>query len=159
MNANNASPATVRPPTRLHFALVAGVALYLMALGLHAEWFVRMSADWEPENAQVTVSEWRERTSAWRRESEAVFAYRFLRDGRLYESDRYSYRSRRHEGVAQHARGDMITAWVNPADPTQSVIARDLKWWDRLYAPFGALLLLATLLKWRSVAKASTAKG
>lgn len=140
-----------RPQSPLHFALVAGFAVFLLALGLHAEWFVYRSADWEPNVAQVTASEWRERSGASRRDSHPVFAYRYIRNQTLHTSERYSYRGRHAEGVAQYRQGDIITAYVNPADPAQSVIARDIRWWDRLYAPFGLLLLIATALKWRSV--------
>lgn len=143
----------IRPPSNAHFAVVAGVAVIITALGLHAEWFVRTTAGWEPTEAQVTTSEWRERAGASRKDTLPVFTYRYIHNETLYTSDRYSYRGRHSEGVAQFKQGEVITAYVNPHDPKLSVIARDMKWWDRLYAPLGTLLLVATALKWRSVAR------
>ncbi len=144
---NTATPAPRASPPAAAFWGLAAFGLFLVVLGLHAEWFIQMSADWEPVPAQVTVSETTSVQRSGRQSIRYLFAYRYIRDGKMYEGARYSYRGRMHEGVSQYQRGDIITAYVSPDDPAFSVIARDLKWWDRLYAPFGMLIILAALYR------------
>ncbi len=63
-----------------------------------------------------------------------VLRYSFRQDGHSYLGDRYSFvdgylvrsQERAQSFVITHPSGSLATCWVNPNDPSQSVVTREL---------------------------------
>jgi len=90
--------------------------------------------------------------------------YRYAVDGRTYEADRVAldrgkdnvgdYQTRMHAWLEEQARRmRTVTAWVDPADPAQAILDRDMRWgllafkavFAGVFLGVGSLFVLAAL--------------
>lgn len=117
----------------------AAVGLGLLAFKVVpdvAEWQAMKA--WQPVPAQVLVAELQEHRGDDSTTYEATGRYRYSYGGRDYESDRVALGSGadnlgdfQQDLAAQLQRaqgsGETVTAWVNPEQPAQAVINRELR--------------------------------
>lgn len=142
--------------------IVAGLGVtYLTFLGP----FLRQRAarDWTPVEAVVEQSRVRSHSSDEDTTYYSVdITYRYHIDGRDYRGDRYNFdtgSSSDYEGkqrvVAAHPPGSTLFVYVNPADPFDSVIVRDmgatlyLGLLPLIFTVIGALALISGILRQR----------
>lgn len=95
--------------------------------------------DWVPVQAQVLDSNLRVNRGSDSTTYRVEARYRYTYDGRAYTGDRVSlhkgsdnigdYHQRWHSRLAHAQRNNQrLTAWVNPADPTEALLDRELRW-------------------------------
>lgn len=117
--------------------LLMGLGIFLfMVLPVLDDW--HDARDWEPVEATLVSAGLETEAGRDGATWEAVARYRYRYGGRGYSGDRVSLGhgsdnighfqqdlARRLERAL--ARGEPVTAWVNPADPRESVLNRDLR--------------------------------
>lgn len=113
---------------------------------------------WTPVEAVVLTSTVKSHRGDDSTTYSVYIAYRYEVDGRAYEGDRYRFISSSSSGreakaavVRQHPAGSRITVYIDPADPTESVVLRDagaglyLGLIPIVFALFGFLFLMLVL--------------
>ena len=133
--------------------LVGTVAV--MALGVIPMRNHVRSRDWVPtpatiEMSRVIVSQSQKGGRSYHPE----VLYRYLWKGELHRSSTIGGWGMRSESgtrkfVANHPVGSSATCFVNPKDPTESVMDRSLSWWMLLSLPFCAFPAFGVML-WRA---------
>ena len=120
--------------------LAAGIILFFMILYLPLSNFYK-SASWESVPAEVTASKLAVKYDSGRRNNKVSYSikieYRYEFNGKICTGDRYDFfRSRNRyytfgglqmqQIVNHHPAGKKITCLVNPENPSESVISREL---------------------------------
>jgi hypothetical protein len=135
------------------------LAIILLAGGLLAAWRLAFgplvdvwrSRDWQPVSARVETVQLVGGMEG--RQLEVRYRYRF--QGREYYSERYGlYRWRADSSpleaaYAELTRAESVEAWVNPRDPGEAVLNRDISWPVMLMAiPACGMVFLGAALLW-----------
>ena len=128
-------------PSRAAMAVPIIFGAVFIAVGLGVTYllfgmpFLRQQAAraWTPVEAVVEHSRVRSHSGDDSTTYSVDIAYRYRIDGREYRGDRYHFRSGSSSGyeakqrvVAAHPAGSTLRIYVNPADPFDSVIVRDM---------------------------------
>lgn len=112
---------------------------------------------WQPAECQLTFSQVSHVSSSSKRSSTTSridIQYRYVWNDRTYTGTRYDFsvgsdnfnEASKQAIVAQHRPGQTVACFVDPNDPTRSVINRDMKWGYLFGAAFGTPFALVPLL-------------
>jgi hypothetical protein len=116
-------------------------------------WNVWSAKSWQPAQCEITFSQVAGAGSHSRDTSRVDIQYRFTWNGQRFTGKRYDFsvgsdnfnNAAKVAIVAQHQPGQMVACFVDPADPTQSVINRDMKWGYLFGLAFGAPFALVPI--------------
>jgi hypothetical protein len=92
--------------------------------------------NWQPAQCEVLFSQVQSSSSGRNSTSRINIQYRYTWNDRLYNGTHYDFNTgsdnfnneAKEAVVAAHRPGSTVPCFVNPADPTQSVINRDFRW-------------------------------
>lgn len=76
------------------------------------------------------------------------FKYEYTFAGKIYTSDKYTYTGGKSEAVCEFKQGQKITAYVNPNDPSFSVIKHGISSYMMAITVIGLLMLVASILSY-----------
>ena len=132
-------PGARRPTGAVAAPAIFGALFIAVGLGVTVPTFVtpflrqRAARAWTPVEAVVERSRVRSHSGDDSTTYSVDIAYRYRVDGRDYRGDRYHFRSGSSSGyeakrrvVGAHPPGSPVRVYVNPADPFDSVIVRDM---------------------------------
>ncbi|ASP40173.1 hypothetical protein CHH28_16475 [Bacterioplanes sanyensis] len=118
----------------LFLAAGVGVFIFTAILPLIKYW---QSSDWQPVNATLTRLELQSNTSEDSTTYKVVASYHFQINGQQYRSHQVSlfggsdnigsYWSDLYSRLKRQRDSNAVIAWVNPQDPTQSLLDRSLR--------------------------------
>ena len=128
-----------RPRGAVAVPAIFGAIFIAVGLGVTVPTFVtpflrqRAARAWTPVEAVVEQSRVRSHSGDDSTTYSVDITYRYRVDGRDYRGDRYHFRSGSSSGyeakrrvVGAHPPGSSVRVYVNPADPFDSVIVRDM---------------------------------
>jgi hypothetical protein len=157
------------------FGLIFGAVGFGVAYGVSglALMNVQSARHWQPAQCEITFSQVTVSRSSDSDTSRIDIQYRYTWNDHTYAGKRYDFSvgsdnfnaPRKAEIVARHQPGQTVACFVNPADPTQSVIDRDMHWAYMFGLAFGtpfALVPVAILGVWlyaRRRTKQALARG
>ncbi len=131
--------------------------LMFLLPGLAISWFfgvrpilkVLEARDWEEAPARVLESEVRTHRGSDSTTYSIQISYTYEWGGQTFQSDRYDFWSGSSSGyqskarvVRQYPRGHEFMAFVNPSNPSESVINREFRWAYAIIAGFSSLFVL-----------------
>jgi hypothetical protein len=153
---------------------VSLIGLVLLAGGLAAGYFFALQdlRDWVAARAHVPVPAEIMQVDLEKSKSKGAFAtypttkvtarYRYQYNGRTYNSSRVSFHtSHENIGYSRHLyerldkawqNGEPVTAWVDPRDPQQSLLDREMRWIFFAFKSVITLLLITLGLKLAGIA-------
>lgn len=117
----------------LLFMAIGGVATWLLSFGVWQR--VMQSADWPEVQAVIVSSEVVVSRSSDSTNYRPHIVYRYRWQEREYTAENWSFirissgRGWAEDKVAAYRPGTEHTAWVNPADPDDAVLEREMGWW------------------------------
>ena len=110
---------------------------------------------WSQTRATVIQSKAVESYSQERRRTTYVFEYKYRVGDKDFTSRRYSFRfasGDQSTAVKRHSRGDEITVYYDPDNPSHSVVDRDSSpWWNYLVLAFVVLIPIAFSVRYVNV--------
>ena len=126
--------------------LVFLLGLVLLGMAVRAFWIDLSNPMTLAIEGVVITSETRTSYSQHRHNSVAAFEYQYEYRGRTYTSDRYHYKTGSNaEAVKRFRPGQRLTVYIDPEQPSQSIIERGLGWLNYAWLGFGLLLSIASL--------------
>ncbi len=146
------------------FGLVFGAVALLTVYGISGAALLNVyhAQSWQPAQCQITFSQ--VLSTGSKGTSRIDMQYRYVWNDRAYTGARYdfsvgsdNFNSARKEAiVAQHRPGQTVACFVDPSDPTHSVINRDMRWGYLAGAAFGVPFALVPLFILWSLNRART---
>ncbi len=140
----------------LLFLAGGGLGVYL--LGLQPLWDAWRSRDWQPVTVVLEQVDLGTSPGAGNRGAQVAVSYRYRVAGREYQGSRYGPHVWMDNGDAQRAAyADLLyrrraQAWVNPRDPGEALLSRELHWTVvALALPALGAAGLGALLLWAAV--------
>ncbi|MGI6098189.1 MAG: DUF3592 domain-containing protein [Lentisphaerae bacterium] len=139
--AQSGTTSSNTKPSRaaMAFPIIFGVVFIAVGLFVTCAFFVKpflrqqVARAWTPVEAVVEQSRVRTHSGDDSTTYSVDITYRYRIGGREYRGDRYHFRSGSSSGyeakqrvVAAHPAGSTLRIYVNPADPFDSVIVRDM---------------------------------
>ena len=117
--------------------LVAGLVVGGFAISNLWQWFD--AQDWQSVNAEIISADLNVSHGDDSTTYEAVAVYRYQFDGRMYTSERVSFSGGSdnigsfhqdiYQTISEHQRNKQtMPAWVDPDQPDQAVLIRDMRW-------------------------------
>src|SRR6266511_925064 len=118
------------------FALIFGAVGFGVAYGVSGVPLmnVQSARHWQPAQCEITFSQVTQSRDSDSNTSRIDIQYRYVWNDRTYTGKRYDFSvgsdnfnpARKAEIIARHQPGQTVACFVNPADPTQSVIDREM---------------------------------
>jgi hypothetical protein len=149
------------------FGLIFGIVGVGVAYGISGAPLLNVfrARSWQPAHCEITFSQVTASASSARSSSETSrvnIQYRYAWNDKTYTGTRYDFTvgadnfgdAGKAAIVAQHRPDQTVACFVDPNDPTQSVINRDMKWGYLIGAAFGAPFALVPVLIFWSVTRA-----
>jgi len=145
--------------TLLYGVIVAFAGLTLLWFGTHGAWEGRGSLDWEAVEAVVVASTVRasrvRSESGYREKLELEFRYSYQVGGRVFESERISFKRRIVPSddvrafVRRHPVGRTVIAYHHPSQPERAVLEQGAPTLNPVWLAIAAVIaLLGFVLAW-----------